>query len=257
MLVYLSGFTRSRPSAAVRACFGRAALVAYGVSTLPFNSNFRWKGTLQLPWAHPNALFESATLGAVGLTDSAGTLRTWNGSAWTSGPGLTEGHLSDAALAIFVPNVLNYGLPYSTNYINDYDYVPNTFSPPMVEDYNGSRLLTFRDGVTRLRELRFADPPAQRQWQKTYVGNAEPIPSSGPFEVVGPNGSYFWTRVHPNPFELLSPSTSACKQSRIRRVGLIGPDKPKPANFPRKNGSTTCIGLSGCFRTRWRTACAC
>jgi hypothetical protein len=75
----------------------------------------------------------------------------------------------------------------------------------MVEDYNGSRLLAFRDGVTGMRELHLADLPAQRQWKKTYVGAADPIPITGGIEVIGPNGSQFLTRVHPHPFELLTP----------------------------------------------------
>lgn len=170
--------------------------------TPPFDPNFRWQGTLQLPWAHPNALFESASLGGVGLMDAAGTLRTWNGSTWAAGPVLLEGHLSDAARSIFT-NFFGYGLPYQLGFINDYDYVPNTFSPPLVEDYNGNRLLVFRDGLSGLRELSFAAAPPQRQWAKPYIGSADPIPTTGDIQVVGPND--FQTRVHPHPFELLSP----------------------------------------------------
>ena len=171
------------------------------------NPEFRWQGTLQLAWAHPNALFETPSLGGVATTDADGQLTIWNGTTWSRNQTIAEGHLSDAASRIFTStNRSNYGLPFSLGFINDYDYAPNTFSMPIIEDYEANRLLAFRDGVTGLRELRFSEAAEQRHWEKTNVGYADPVPFSGDLiDIVGPDGPVQPKRVNPHPFELLSP----------------------------------------------------
>lgn len=174
-------------------------------TNFPYDPSLRWQGTLQLPWAHANALVESATLGGVATLDADGRMQVWNGSVWSAGPGLSEGHLSDAA-AIAIRDYSAYGLQYGVGFINDFDGAANTFSLPLVEDYSGNRLLAFRDGATGLRELRFADPAEQRRWQETELGAADPIPIIGGLNVIhtGPNGPLYPKRVNPHPFELLS-----------------------------------------------------
>ena len=104
---------------------------------------------------------------------------------------------------------------------------PNTFSPPMVEDYSGNRLLVFRDGVPGLRELRLGDPPQERAWRRTYVGNTDAIPI-GPI-VIGPGD--FLTKVHPHPFELLSPEHITMRALTDPATRTDGAGQPKTTKF--------------------------
>lgn len=148
-----------------------------------------WKGTLQMSWAHPNALFESRSLGGVSTIDATGKLMTWNGTTWQSGPRLEEGRDCDATELVRT-HMGAIGFPINNrHHFTGRDFVPLCFFPPAIEDSANNRLLVFRDGPQGLRELRFGVP--QPQWEKVEEGYGE-------FFVGGR------TSVHPHPFELTS-----------------------------------------------------
>lgn len=42
-------------------------------------------GTVELDWAHPDALFFSSSLGGVAILDNDGHIRVWDGAAWNQG----------------------------------------------------------------------------------------------------------------------------------------------------------------------------
>jgi hypothetical protein len=138
---------------------------------------------------------------------------------------LPERHLSDDALSIFANN-RGHGFPLTFSFINQADYEPNTFSPRMVEDYSGHRLLVFRDGSTGLRELRLGDPPQERKWLRTYVGSNDPVPGSA--QVIG---GIFLTAVHPHPFELLSPEHITMQALTDAATRTDGTGQPKTGSF--------------------------
>lgn len=146
-----------------------------------------WRGTVQLSWQHPNALFESSLLGGVGLIGIGGELMTWDGTTWKTGPHdnslVQSDWFADLDNLFFVDmnppdNIHSYG--------DQRDFVPLTLFPPIVEDAPNHRLLLFRDGENALRELRL-DVPVPR-WGQVKAGDRF---SDG-------------TRVYPHPFELLS-----------------------------------------------------
>lgn len=160
---------------------------------------FVWQGTLQLSWAHPNAIFESALLGGISTFDASGRLRTWDGTQWVAGPQLSEGNQSDSGAAP------QYGdVPYKmVDELNTgafgvhADFVPFCLFPPAIEDSAHGRILAFRDGVTGMREWRKAS--GDIHFSNVFVGDryrdfGDPL---DPYARWG-------KRVHPHPFELLS-----------------------------------------------------
>jgi len=164
---------------------------------------FHWQGTLQLTWAHPNSLFESALLGGVSMLDPVGVLRTWNGSTWASGAKLSEGPRSDlgesygdilTAAARDVPGNERDEISTGDLYGVHVDFVPFAFFPPTIEDTAHARILTFRDGPTGMREWRPAS--GNSTFSNVVLGDNY---------LVGSGNAYHWeTRIHPPPFELLS-----------------------------------------------------
>src|SRR5262249_42291993 len=81
-----------------------------------------------------------------------------------------------------------------------YDFVPWCFSPPVIEDSANHRILTFRDGLTGLRELRMDAPLASRRWEQPKLGDSY-------LEGLFYDDEGFQlpaTRAHPSPFELMS-----------------------------------------------------
>jgi hypothetical protein len=156
-----------------------------------------WSGPLQLAYAHPNALGELPSLGGVGTVDYDGTLRVWNGSAWTDGPKLAEGSMSDAG-AFILESPTTHGVPSNYSFLNEYA-VPLAVYPPLVEDGPSRRVLAFRDGITGLREIDLRAAPEARSWTETLVGRRGIwTPDDDPHYVP----PHF---VHPHPLELWSP----------------------------------------------------
>ena len=155
----------------------------------PFASPFKdqvvrplygYRGTLEMEYLHPNALFESASLGGVGIIDSAGTLRIWKGSGeWEAGPYAGDPDDTQA--------YDNYSLGMSQA-----PSLPHAFYPPVIEDYSAACLLLFRDGIRATRELKLLPQPAT-SWEDSFVGNV----------VSGGTADRGIASVHPFPMELL------------------------------------------------------
>jgi hypothetical protein len=139
----------------------------------------RFKGTLQFEYTHPNALFESTTLGGVGIIDSGGTLRIWKDGTWQAGAARADDGETQAAH--------NYNLNRTP-----YVALPTAFFPPVVEDYGANRLLWFRDGIRATRELKLLPQPAAG-WEDAYVGSV----------ISGGIASQGIATVNPLPMELL------------------------------------------------------
>src|SRR6185295_4772993 len=140
-----------------------------------------WIGTLQLPWAHANAAFESSTSGGVSMVDADGTLRTWNGTNWTAGAKMPEGPNCVSTMNSGHVNGELQGIgsqlrpvppfPPRLNQLLGVDFLPMCFSPPVVEDLAHQKILAFRDGVRGLVEIR-KDPtsPTTPTWVTTSLG---------------------------------------------------------------------------------------
>jgi hypothetical protein len=169
-----------------------------------------WFGTLQVAWSHPNAAFESATLGGVSTIDADGTLRTWNGTNWMAGPKIS----SQAACALSgwdpsrdappmpggslqAQQLLGDSTLPDTQYWLGREFLPTCFSPPVIEDTANGRLLAFRDGPIGLLELPFAAPSAQRRWRFVRLGTE----GTDDPNVRGA------VQANPYPFELMAPET--------------------------------------------------
>ena len=175
-----------------------------------FGLSFR--GTLELTFLHPNALFESGTLGGVGIVDGDGTLRVWNGAAWDGNTYLGDPVKTDA------------WKNYHQNATSVDANLPAAYYPPLVEDFSANRVLAFRDGIQALRELPLSGPPAERQWQDAFVGERDLIDGN----IFAPPIA----TVHPFPMELL-PLHSILPQASADPSGqtnLNGEPKP-PASF--------------------------
>jgi hypothetical protein len=168
-----------------------------------------WFAPLQLAWAHPNAVFESPTLGGVTTLDSDGTPRTWNGAAWAPGPTITTGMFCLQSLwnpSIPGPpgttaiDIITEPFAVDTNYWLGRTQLPMCFSPPVIEDAANGHLLAFRDGPRGMLELPLAPAPAQRAWRPVQLGTQGVDPSN----PAAPNGT---VQVNPYPFELMAPET--------------------------------------------------
>lgn len=146
----------------------------------PF-AGLSYMASLQLEFMHPNALFESPTLGGVGIIDGGGTMRVWQGTEWQE----KGGWFGD-------PVETDAWNNYNTNASQLSNSTPTGFYPPVVEDFSAGRLLGFRDGIRATRELRLL-PQVAITWEDTFVGNAF---STG----VGLNNAAV---VYPFPAELL------------------------------------------------------
>jgi hypothetical protein len=162
---------------------------------LQYFMQFYWRGTLQLGWSHPNAIFESALLGGVSAFDANGTLRTWNGSSWITGKRLQEGYYCDWSDPAGNANRFLFqssgSAPGNRRHFlaNGIDFAPLCLFPPGIEDRAHHRILAFRDGVSGLRELSLDVPEPERAWHSSALGE---FLSDG-------------YRIHPHPFEVLSP----------------------------------------------------
>jgi hypothetical protein len=163
-----------------------------------------WNGTLQLTWAHPDSLFESSHLGGVSMFDSAGTLRTWNGTVWVAGPALNEKNASDWGLVTplggqppWLPPDSNELINTGPNFGSHTDFVPLALFPPAIEDVAHDRILAFRDGETGLRALDLAN--VGDGFRSVDLGHAYDDVFS-PQSFLNPRA----TRLFPHPFELLS-----------------------------------------------------
>ncbi len=183
-----------------------------------------WYGTLQLTWAHPNALFESTlNAGGVSMMDSGGVMRTWDGTDWLTVAALDESYRTDWGqgdnLDISYAESRSGLPPNSAHEINTgaavgahVDFMPLSFFPPMVEDSAHGRILAFRDGATGMREWRpgatlFARVPLGDSFRSDFGDPSNPYAISA-------------IRVHPHPFELLSAEhiylrTSSAPASRV------------------------------------------
>lgn len=178
------------------------------------NVRLRWRGTLQLAWSHPNALFESPLLGGVSTFDARGALMTWNGSTWEAGPQLYEGHNCDWSVEI---PFLDDGSPVNKSHMfaRHRDFVPLCFFPPAVEDGANNRVLAFRDGATGLRELRVTEPGAI--WERAALGDL--YDSS--------------VRMHPHPFELASAEHVLLRtHTDPGSIELLDPNSGLPSGIP-------------------------
>jgi hypothetical protein len=170
-----------------------------------------WFAPLQLGWAHPNAAFESVAFAGVSTVDADGTLRTWNGTAWTAGPQIASqgfcvssiwdpsqsGYPSQGG-GNFAVSVLS-GSPFraDTNYWTGRELMPTCISPPLVEDSANGRLLAFRDGPLGLLQLPLGSTPSQSKWTGVLLGT-EGIAADNP-NLQGT------VAVNPYPFELMAP----------------------------------------------------
>jgi hypothetical protein len=180
------------------------------VPTLGGVVNPDWFAPVQLAWAHPDAAFESPTLGGVTTLDGDGTLRTWNGAAWVAGPKIATGMFCLQSLwnpSIRAPAggeslddlLFEYPFAFDTKYWLGRIQLPMCFSPPAIEDAANGRLLAFRDGPRGMLELPLAPAPAQRAWRSVQIGTQGVNPS----DPTTPGN----VQVNPYPFELLSPET--------------------------------------------------
>jgi hypothetical protein len=140
----------------------------------PVGTSRDWSGTVQFPWLHPNAAFESATLGGVSTFDADGSVRTWNGTAWSTGPALPTqsfcvGSLFDPSspasdpTSATVRQALNlYPYPVDPTTWTGRQFVRMCFSPPAVEDVANHRLVALRDGPLGTMELPLSDAGTAR-----------------------------------------------------------------------------------------------
>lgn len=148
-------------------------------------ADLSFRATLQLGYTHPDALFESAALGGVGIVDGDGYLRVWNGVTWQQGAYFGDPTETDAEHN-YTENLVNSSFKNSTGYY-----------PPVVEDFGAHRLLAFRDGIRGLRELPLLPQPAT-SFVDTFVGDTDyvaggvkvhPFPSELlPLDIVGSSG---------------------------------------------------------------------
>lgn len=179
------------------------ALVTRGKGDGSFQANpldylIEWQGTLQLAWAHPNAAFESPSLGGVSTLDADGTLRTWTGTSWTAGPKLPDGFycwVSRPSGSEFYPqgglrNVFTeYPFPYDIDQLSGRDFLPTCLFPPAFEDAAHGRIVALRDGPRGALEARLeGEPAAIKPWAPLLFGRED---AGG-------------TTLHPYPFELMS-----------------------------------------------------
>ena len=163
-----------------------------------------WEGTLQLAWAHPNAAAYSAVLGGVSTLDADGTLRTWNGQTWESGPTLPYGNecriggyrlYGDAytsELGAGAPELL---FPWRDSHFSKQDFVPMCFFPPLVEDAAGRELWVMRDSIKGMMSLDLDEDPQTRAWR---------MPRQDREWSVGMGPAWAMSLTKPYPFELMS-----------------------------------------------------
>ncbi len=159
------------------------ALVQRPVSVFMYGQLYQtyWQGTMELAWAHPNAAFESATLGGISTFDADGTARTWTGTTWNAGPKVASGMTCLAS---------SYG-------DKAHPFVPTCASPPAFEDAAHGRLLALRDGPRGMLELPLAGvAPVDRAWRMLALGTEGFAPNNP--NVVGN------VQANPYPFELMS-----------------------------------------------------
>ncbi len=169
-----------------------------------------WTAPLQLGWAHPNAAFESPSLGGVSVADADGTVRTWNGTAWIAGAqiptqamcfsSLWDPSQAPAGSQVAASETENAPVVQNDIYWLGREFLPSCVMPPMIEDAANNRLLAFRDGPLGMLELQLGTPPAQRAWEFVRLGTEGFLPNS-----TAASG----TSVQPNPypFELMAPET--------------------------------------------------
>jgi hypothetical protein len=191
----------------------------------PVGTSRDWSGTVQFPWLHPNAAFESATLGGVSTFDADGSVRTWNGTAWSTGPALPTqsfcvGSLFDPSspasdpTSATVRQALNlYPYPVDPTTWTGRQFVRMCFSPPAVEDVANHRLVALRDGPLGTMELPLSDPPAQRAWRPQRAG---PFETDDAFAVP--------IQVNPYPFDLMAPESirMLTESDPASRTGAVG-----------------------------------
>jgi hypothetical protein len=132
-----------------------------------------YNGTLQAPYAHQNALAELPSMGGVGLVDWDGTLRIWNGVAWSSGPKIAAGSMTEAGREIETAN----GSAGPTGLLTDYSFqLP--VNPPLVEDATFHRILAFRGEPNETQEIDLTVPTEARAWSRDTLGRSslvEPV----------------------------------------------------------------------------------
>lgn len=191
-----------------------------------------WSGTLQSTWTHPNAAFESPGLGGVSMIDADGTLRTWNGSTWTSDARIADGYacyvsspsgskLSGGSAGLrFLTTT--YPWPIDDQTMIGKDYLPLCFFPPVIEDAAHHRVLAFRDGPRGALELSLDTAIDARAWKPAALGKDD---------TSTPWGGLVATTVHPYPFELMSAEhgyflTTTDPASRTYSVGVAPPKLP-------------------------------
>ena len=170
----------------------------------PSSGHADWFGTMQLAWAHPNAAFESPTLGGVSTLDADGTTRTWTGTAWTAGPKIASGiackstvwdpSYNDPTLS---GSLGSLPFPKNSSYWLGIEFLPTCASPPAFEDAAHGRVVALRDGPRGMLELPLsAVAPAARAWRPMALGTEGLNPNNA---TVAGN-----VRAYPYPFELMS-----------------------------------------------------
>lgn len=185
------------------------------------NQTAAWKGSLQLAWSHPNALFESSLLGGVSTFDAEGTLFTWDGALWRAGPQLPQGHECDWTQEVARSTD---GFPVNASHMfgRKRDYSPLCFFPPAVEDGANGRILAFRDGAAGLRELRVSEDDAF--WDTVELGNV-----FNDYPSLRFGGA---TRMHPHPFELASAEHVLLRTyTDPSSIQLLGTGSPQPLDI--------------------------
>jgi hypothetical protein len=159
-----------------------------------------YTGTVQTSFAHQNSFAELPSLGGVGLIDWDGTLRIWNGTAWSAGPKIADGSINSEAKDIIAAN--GYG---TSGLILTGTTTPVALNPPLIEDSAWHRVLTFRGEPFDTMEIKLDAPPASRAWTNTLIGQGsliEPVrPEPPQYESdMSPGGWY----ANPWPLEIWS-----------------------------------------------------
>lgn len=156
---------------------------------------YGYLGTMQLEHQHPNALFESPTLGAVGIVDAAGSLRLWKGGpTWELGPTAKD----PAETQAYDVYAANLSAPPS---------MWTAFFPPVIEDFGAKRLLEFRDGIRATQELKLG-LQVTSSWEDALVGLTGPGAGTEPTVAVNPFPMELLPLEAVRPFRFADPATS-------------------------------------------------
>jgi hypothetical protein len=159
-----------------------------------------WSGTVQLAWAHPNALSPAPSLGGVVTLDSDAALKIWDGAQWREGPRAdataSPGYHSNQAFML-TRYWQNFAVGTAMGWVDDLT-APMAFFPPIIEDPVGHRLLAFKDWIHGIEELDLQEPESTRDWldvSRYFLGPAASLPQ------------WSYPHIYPHPFELLSAPT--------------------------------------------------